>query len=197
VDDLVPATTVPLTELRRQQGIDLLRHLVERHDLDLERFESDLGRLLAATTESEFTSIIESLPPPFHMSSLERRLTEPLSIKALTQNIRLNGRWQVARNTTVQTGTGNITIDLTDAEFDDRTIDLNVKILTGRATILVPVGTAVQLVGETAPVRSKLQPPLPGYPLIRLSASAVTGHIRLRHPPGKEGRWRFRLRRTK
>jgi hypothetical protein len=110
----------PLAHDRRDQGIDLLRHLVSLGKLDLASFDAALDRMISAATEAEFSDIVKSLPAPINMTPPERRLTEPLAIKTVTQNIHLTGRWQLARDTTVSTATGSITIDLTEAEFDDR-----------------------------------------------------------------------------
>lgn len=188
----LPVVPAPLTQDRREQGVELLRRLVSLGKLDLATFDSALGQVMSAATEAEFVGIVNMLPSPISMTPPERRLTEPLTIKATTQNIRLRGRWQVAKETTVKCVTGNMTVDLTEAEFDDRTILLTIKVVTGNATVVVPRGVAVQLVGETAAVKLDVDAPVPGYPLIRLTAGAVTGKVRVRHPKERRRWWRGR-----
>ena len=187
----LPVVPDPLRQDRREQGVELLRRLVSLGKLDLAAFDSALDQMMSVATEAEFVGVVNMLPAPINMSPPERRLTEPLTIKATTQNIKLTGRWQVAKDTTVKCVTGNATVDLTEAEFDDRTILLTIRVVTGNATVVVPRGVDVQLVGQTAAVKMELDAPVPGYPLIRLTSGAVTGKVRVRHPKQRR-RWRRR-----
>jgi len=75
-----------------------------------------------------------------------------------------------------------VRIDLTEAEFDDRVIDLHVYTGCGRITIIVPRGVRVQVTHHRGGVDSRLEPPLPGLPLIRLDVTTNIGQVRLRHP---------------
>ena len=78
-------------------------------------------------------------------------------------------------------------VDLTEAEFDERVIDLHVYTGWGSITIIVPVGVAVQVIHHRGGVDSRLEPPVPGLPLIRLDVTTNIGKVRLRHP-GRPGR---------
>src|SRR6266516_7983652 len=88
---------------------------------------------------------------------------------------------------------GSVRVDLTEAEFDERVIDLHVYTGWGSITIIVPVGVAVQVIHHRGGVASRLEPPLPGLPLIRLDVTTNIGKVRLRHP-GPPGRKRRRPR---
>ncbi|MGN6175411.1 MAG: hypothetical protein ACTHPS_21055 [Streptosporangiaceae bacterium] len=107
------------------------------------------------------------------------------------RRLRLTGRWQVARETHVSADLGSVQIDLTEAEFDDRVIDLHAYTGWGSITIIVPWGVAVQITHHRGGVDSRLEPPVPGFPLVRLDATANIGKVRLRHP-GRPGRSRRR-----
>ena len=50
-------------------------------------------------------------------------------------------------------------------------------------------GVAVQVVHHRGGVDSRLEPPVPGLPLIRLDVTTNIGKVRLRHPrpPGSKG----------
>jgi Cell wall-active antibiotics response 4TMS YvqF len=88
--------------------------------------------------------------------------------------LRLAGRWQLARQTHVSADLGSVQLDLTEAEFDGHVIDLHVYSGWGSITIIVPRGVAVQIVHHKGGVDSRLDPPAPGLPLVRLD---VTTHI--------------------
>ncbi len=96
--------------------------------------------------------------------------------------LRLAGQWQVARETHVSSDLGAVWLDLTQAEFDDHVIDLHAYCGWGSITIIVPRGVAVQVMRHRGGLDSRLDPPVPGLPLIRLDATANIGKIRLRHP---------------
>ncbi len=96
--------------------------------------------------------------------------------------LRLTGRWQVARETHVSADLGSVLIDLTEAEFDDHVVDLHVFTGCGGITIIVPRGVAVQLIHHRGGTDMRLEPPVPGLPLVRLDATTNIGRIHLRHP---------------
>jgi predicted membrane protein len=106
--------------------------------------------------------------------------------------VRLEGRWQLGAETHVSADLGSVRLDLTDAEFDDHVIDLHVYSGWGTITIIVPRGVNVQIVRHRGGVSSQLEPPVPGFPLIRLDVTAMIGKVRLRH---REARDRSKRRR--
>jgi hypothetical protein len=66
----------------------------------------------------------------------------------------------------------------------------------GTITVIVPRGLEVRPVGRSGPVNTAaLEPPIPGFPIVRLSATCDMGTIRLMHPAEKRQRRRRSLRR--
>ena len=90
-----------------------------------------------------------------------------------------------------------MTLDLTAAEFDDRVIDLHVYTGYRSTTIIVPRGVGVQVTRHRGGVDSRLDPPLPGLPLIRLDVTTNIGRVHLRHPGSPERRSRRRDRKRR
>jgi hypothetical protein len=166
----------------RQRATEFLKELYAVGDIDAGRFETGVAGLLAAGTEAELAEVVRSLPQPVTLTSPERRLDRPLEINSGVGRLRLTGQWQVAKETHVSAQIGNVRIDLTEAEFDDRVIDLHVYTGCGRITIIVPRGVGVQVTHHRGGVDSRLEPPLPGLPLIRLDVNTNIGRVRLRHP---------------
>ena len=99
--------------------------------------------------------------------------------------VRLEGRWQVSRLTKIDTGMGSVTIDLSQAEFDDWDVEIVVHTHMGEITVIVPRGLEVRPVGRSGPVNTALEPPIPGFPVVRLSATCDMGTIRVMHPAEK------------
>lgn len=130
----------------RQREIDILHGLLASK-VDLDRFQRALDGPLGARTEAEFAAVVRSLPPLVEFTSPTRRRQEPLEISTSMGEVRLQGRWQVSRLTKISTGMGAVTIDLSEAEFDDWDVDIVVHTNMGAITIIVPRGFDVRLVG--------------------------------------------------
>jgi hypothetical protein len=198
-DDGLPAETEPLiSEELRQRGIDVLQGLLAGGKVDLDRFQIALDGLLGARTQAGFASVVRSLPPPVPFTPAARRRQEPLVISTSMSDVRLKGRWQVGRLTKIGTGMGAVTIDLTEAEFDDWDVEIVVDTGMGSITVIAPRGLDVRQVGRSAAVKGTLEEAIPGFPVVRLSASCNMGTIRLMHPKEKrQRRWGWRRRRSR
>jgi hypothetical protein len=151
-----------MNEDDQRRATEFLTELYAAGGIDTGRFNTGVAGLLAATTETELADVVRSLPPPVALTSPDRRLTKPLEIHSGMRRLRLTGRWQVARETHVSADLGSVRIDLTEAEFDDRVIDLHVYTGWGSITIIVPRGVGVQVIHHRGGIDSRLEPPLPG-----------------------------------
>jgi hypothetical protein len=197
-DDGLPAETEPpISEDLQQRGIDFLQGLLASGKVDLDRFQTALDALLGVHTQAGFASVIRSLPPPVEFTPPARRRQEPLEISTSMGEVRLEGRWQVSRLTKIDTGMGGVTIDLGQAEFDDWDVEIVVHTHMGAITVIVPRGFEVRPVGRSGPVNTALDPPIPGFPVVRLSATCDMGTIRVTHPAEKRQRRRRWRRRGK
>jgi hypothetical protein len=179
-----------VSEDAQHRATEFLKGLYAAGRIDEDRFDNGVAELLAATSDAEVAEVVRALPPPVALTSPDRRLDRPLEIHSGMRRLRLAGRWQVARETHLSADLGSVRIDLTEAEFDDRVIDLHIYTGWGSITIIVPRGVAVQVVHHRGGVDSRLEPPVPGLPLIRLDVTTNIGKVRLRHPrpPGSRRR---------
>jgi hypothetical protein len=196
-DEKLPAEAEPpISEDLRQRGIDILQGLLASGKVDLDRFQQALDGLLGVRTVADFASVVRSLPTPVEFTPPTRRRQEPLEISTSMGEVRLEGRWQVSGLTKIRTGMGAVTIDLSDAEFDDWDVQIVVHTTMGAITVITPRGLEVRQVGRNGAVNSTLEPPIPGFPVVRLSATSDMGTIRVVHPREKrQGRRRWRRRR--
>ena len=178
-----------MSEDAQHRATEFLKELYASGRIDEGRLDTGVAGLLAAGTDAGVAEVVRALPTPVALTSPDRRLDEPLTIHSGMRRLRLTGRWQVARETHVSADLGSVRIDLTEAEFDDRVIDLHVYTGWGSITIIVPRGVGVQVLRQYGGVDSQLEPPVPGFPLVRLDATTNIGKVRLRHPgPGRKRR---------
>src|SRR6516225_8987300 len=185
-DDGLPAETEPpISEDLQQRGIDFLQGLLASGKVDLDRFQKALDALLGARTQADVASVVRSLPPPVEFTPPARRRQEPLEISTSMGEVRLEGRWQVSRLTKIDTGMGDVTIDLSQAEFDDWDIEIVAHTHMGTIKVIVPRGFEVRPVGRSGVVNTALEPPIPGFPIVRLSATCDMGTISVTHPAEK------------
>ena len=122
-----------------QGHLEFVKDLYAAGDIDARRLDASVTGILAATTEAELAEVVRSLPPPVALKPApDRRLTTPLEIHSGIGRLRLAARWQVGRQTHVSADLGSITVDLSEAAFDDDVIDLHVYTGWGTITIIVP-----------------------------------------------------------
>jgi hypothetical protein len=75
-------------------------------------------------------------------------------------------------------------------------VKIVVRVNMGSVTVIAPRGLDVRQVGRGTAVNSTLQEPIPGFPVVQLSASCNMGRIRLMHPKERrQRRWGWRRRR--
>jgi len=191
-----PVPVMRLSDAEREAALTHLRQLVASDQLSIERFSDLAGAVVASTTHDDLASALGDVPSTVRYTPPERRLTRPLVLRSKNSSIRMAGRWQLAARTEVRTSNGSILLDLTHAEFDAPVIELDVRVGNGTATIVVPEGITVVIVGGSG-IRNHLgeDVPLPGAPVVRLRTSAKNGTVRLRRPLVKRERRRWWRRR--
>jgi hypothetical protein len=170
----------------RQRATEFVKELYVAGEIDADRLDTGVAGVLAARSEAELAEVVRSLPAPVALTSRERQLAKPLEIHSGIARLRLSGKWQVARETHVSADLGSIRLDLTEAEFDDHVVDLHVYTGWGSITIIVPLGVGVQVIRHRGGVDSRLDPPVPGLPLVRLDVTTNIGRVHLRHPGSQD-----------
>jgi hypothetical protein len=201
VNENSPVSSPPdeVDEAARVAAVSRLHDLVSGGGLSLERFSGILEQVLAAASHAELEAAMLALPPLVRLTPASRRLARPLVLHVPDSALRLGTGWQLAADTTIDTGFGVARLDLTAASWD--VCQINLRLQTwGSIEILVPKGVAVQMLGGSARVQlDPLSPAVPGGPVLRISTSGPTGVIRIRHPKKRSGgeftRWRRRHRR--
>lgn len=177
----------------RSDAISVLQKMLSDDSVGVAAYERAVDQALSARTETELGEALRSLPAPVRVTPADRRLDKPLKIRGGTGRLRLDRPWQLARQTKVRAELGSVMIDLSQAQFDERIVDLSVYTGWGTITIVVPPGVGIQLLRAHGTLSSRIAAPLPGLPLVRLNAQTNIGRIRLRTPDDLRRRRRLRL----
>ncbi len=178
-----------MLEETRSRAVAVLQALLAADQIDAQQFEGAVAELLQVHTEADMAELLRSLPSPVAMTPAARRRAGELKLGGGYGGLRIEGRWQVARQTNISVELGSITVDLTNAEFDDRIVDLKVFTGWGAIRVVVPTGLGIEVVRHRGRVISRIGPPTPGLPLVRLTALTNIGRIRV-IPAGSEPRRR-------
>lgn len=146
-----------------------------------EELDERLHRVLTAQAQDELTSALASLPaslPGEHPGTTS-------TIAAAGGRIRRRGVWRVPRFLKVHSAFGKVRLNLSRAVFEHPTVDIELQLGTGRATITVPRDAVVDLGGlqtgwKDLRYRTR-QPSRPGGPEIRISGTMGFGRLKVRH----------------
>jgi hypothetical protein len=182
----------PISDSDRVAVIARLHDLVANGDLGMEQFTASLEQVLAADSETELETAVAGLPSIVRLTPSWRKLSQPVVLDAGIYRLELGAGWQLGADTTVKTNTAKVRLDLTEATWDSRDVQLHLQTGTGNMEVIVPRGVSVQVVSMTGRVTlDDLAPPLPGAPMLRVDAATKTGKIRFTNerPTPRTRRW--------
>ena len=184
-----------ISDSDRVAAIARLHELVGTGDLAIEEFSTSLEQVLAADSQSALEGAVGSLPSIVRLTPASRRLSQPVRVDAAISRLELGAGWQLGAETFVKTNTAKVRLDLCEATWDSRDVELHLQSVTGKIDVIVPRGVSVQLVSATGRVvLDNLAPPLPGAPIVRVDAVTKAGRIRFTHEQSstRPRRWRRR-----
>jgi hypothetical protein len=182
----------PISDSDRVAVIARLHDLVANGDLGMEQFTASLEQVLAADSETELETAVAGLPSIVRLTPSWRKLSQPVVLDAGIYRLELGAGWQLGADTTVKTNTAKVRLDLTEATWDARDVQLHLQSGTVNMEVIVPRGVSVQVVSMTGRVTlDDLAPPLPGGPVLRVDATTKTGKIRFTNerPAPRTRRW--------
>jgi hypothetical protein len=172
----------PVDDHGRVVAIGRLHDLVGQGELSLDAFALALERMLSATDEDELADVMAAVPPLVRLTPRDRRLMQPLTVNAGSDRVELGVGWQLGQRTTVKTVGGSCLVDLSAVTWDAHEIDLTLRTCSGVIEVLVPRGVAVQIVSASGAVCvDGIGAAWPGAPMVRISATATGGRIRIAH----------------
>ena len=161
-DDAVPELRA--SDADRERVAEVLRDAVAEGRLDMEEFEERLEATYKARTYGELTPITRDLPAPGIAPPPVNMVKEPVdsgswagrivggegsstAAVAIMSGFQRKGRWTVPKRFTAVAFWGGGEIDLREANFADREVEINCVAIMGGAQIIVPPGVEVVVRG--------------------------------------------------
>jgi hypothetical protein len=145
-------------ELRRHEAIRTLSAAVAAERLSVEQLEARLTLIRQAPNHATLDAIVADLQPsgsvpafPVETRSLARAdglvpvaPAELLRIKTVLSSSKRGGSWTVPLRLEIKVVMGELTIDLRDAVFCSDVLDIELDVLLGSLTFIVPAGAQVE-----------------------------------------------------
>ena len=161
-DDAVPELRA--SDADRERVAEVLRDAVAEGRLDMEEFEERLEATYKARTYAELTPITRDLPAPGVAPPPVNMVKDPVgngswasrivggegsssAAVAIMSGFQRKGRWTVPKRFTAVAFWGGGEIDLREANFADREVEINCIAIMGGAQIVVPPGVEVVVRG--------------------------------------------------
>ncbi|HET6685944.1 MAG TPA: DUF1707 domain-containing protein [Jiangellaceae bacterium] len=185
----------------RERVADTLREAAAEGRLTLSELDERLDATFRARTYGDLEPITSDLPPgrdvvrggpPAHPGGVVRRTPDAYGPAIRTERItavfgdeKRSGRWQVPRRLEVTSVLGEVTIDFTEAIVRDREIVVQVAVVLGSVTLVVPEGIDVRMDAAYLLGDRKVRltgPVTPGGPVYWVRGFVVLGEITVRPP---------------
>lgn len=189
----------------RDQTVERLREAAGDGRLDAEELDERLEAALTARTYGELEKLVVDLPAtPGTVPTVtpaHRTAKDVVELRSHHGSIQRVGPWLVPRRLDVETRSGNVVVDFTQAVVTHPTLDVTIAVRSGNVVLVVPpdIGVDVDSVTVRSGNISHRSRPEPGTPLrllINVTGHVRSGNITVRGP--RRGFWaRLRRRRTK
>jgi len=198
-------------EIQRRAAIRELSAAVAAERISIEQFESRLTLIKQAGNRATLDAILAELQPtgafpashamtrtmpiPTNLAPVEP--AELLRIRTVLSSSKRAGSWTVPLRLEIKVMMGELTIDLRDAVFCSDVLDVELDVLLGSFTLIVPAGAQVENECEerwsstTHSTRSTRESGPLGL-LIRLSGRVRWSNIEIKErlrPEQEEKRW--------
>ena len=196
-------------ELAREQTVQALCAHYARDHLTTGELERRFDRAHKARSAAELTLVLSGLPalhePSAGVAPLYR--TAPRGGLAPGESrylsffgeVRKTGAWTPTRTILAKAIFGTLVLDLREAELPLEGIDLDLDVIFGECTVILPhgVGAEMDVTATMATATDKAQRASPGGPVVRIRGQAVFGEVTVRTElpqPARLERWRDQLK---
>ena len=186
-DDL-PVRGVRISDVERNEAVELLRHHCAEGRITLDEFSDRVGDVFEARTTADLELVTRDLPvvaPPTTAMPTTRRKRASQWIFAVMSGTGRKGRWRPAETTKVLAVMGGVELDLREALLDGPELTIHAIAIMGGIDIVVPEGIRVEVRG--LPImggfdsRIRDVPVLPGSPVIHVTGWALMGGVSVRN----------------
>ncbi|MEU3848857.1 DUF1707 domain-containing protein [Streptomyces sp. NPDC029554] len=195
-DDAVP--DLRASDADREKVADILRDALAEGRLDMTEFEERLDATYRARTYGELAPITRDLPAPGVTAPVVSLSKEPAAgpgwsgrivggagsstwAVAVMSGFQRKGRWTMPRRFTCFAFWGGGEIDLREADFTEREVEINAVAIMGGVEVIVPFGVEVVVRGIGVmggfDHREEGVPGEPGAPRVIVTGFAFWGGV--------------------
>ena len=188
----------------RDEIVEQLRVAAGDGRLTAEELDERLEAALEARTYGELAPLVRDLPTAPATANAAAPVVPAVPAKELVRmqtgsgNLQRVGPWTVPRRLEVETRSGNVLLDFTQAVITHPVLELALSVRSGNLVLVGPPGMAVEVDGievRSGNVRQRTHPQ-PGTPirlLVQASGNVRSGNVIVRGP--RRNFWDWLMRR--
>jgi Domain of unknown function (DUF1707) len=179
----------------RDRIVELLRVAAGDGRLTSEELDERLESALTAKTYGELAVLVTDLPAaPQAMAVSAATAKDLVTIDCRSGNAKREGRWVVPQRIDAKVTSGNITLDLTQAEIPERVLRIDTEVRSGNLTIITRPGIVadtddVSVRSGNIKIRHPWRPEVPEILRIEIAGKVGSGNITVRPPRRNFWQW--------
>ncbi|MFB7992686.1 DUF1707 domain-containing protein [Streptomyces sp. NPDC056002] len=188
----------------RDQAVERLTVAAGEGRLTPDELDERLEAALTARTHGELAALLADLPDagPVWAAGVAAAAPEDVSRIAVDgASTKRDGSWVVPRRLEVESRSGSVVLDFTQAVTAAPTLEIEVAVRSGSVTLLVPpdvVADDVAVRDGSVRHQARPEPVAPVRMRIRMTGEVHGGSIAIRPPgPPRRGFWQWLLRRPR
>jgi len=176
-----------ISDADRERAVERLNDALVEGLITVQEFEERFDAVHAAVYEGDLRAPLSGLPAD-EMSSLTagRSGADVLVLRAGAGGLKRTGAWTVPARMQVKSGMGSIKLDFSETDVPHRVVQIELKLGTGSAEILLPDGATANvdgLVASAGSVNSKVaSQPSKGVPHFVVVGRTRLGSVTVRRP---------------
>lgn len=161
----------------REAAVVRLNQAVSEGRLTIDEFTDRSGAVYAARTRGDVEATLTGLPEPDPDLAQHPSAGGDSGARLLLGSIKRFGRWRLPAVSELAVKFGTVKLDLRDAAFSAREIELRVRVNVGTIKVVVPDNVRLIVSGDTAVGSRQVEDnPLPqAVPAMTVRLIAVTG----------------------
>ncbi|MFF1360809.1 DUF1707 domain-containing protein [Streptomyces sp. NPDC058297] len=190
----------------RDQVVERLTVAAGDGRLTADELDERLGVALTARTHGELAALLADLPDagPAWAAGVAAATPKDMSrIVVDSASARRDGGWVVPRRLEIESRSGSVVLDFTQAVIAAPTLEIEVAVRSGSVTLLVPPDVVadvddVAVRGGSVRHQARPEPATPVRLRIQMTGEVHSGSLTIRPPrPPRRGFWAWLLRRPR
>lgn len=187
-----------VSDADRDSVTEVLHTAYAEGRITLDEHAERTGAALQARTFADLVPLTDDLVPAATRPSapaLPYELSTPDRVTALFSDSKRRGPWTVGRQLQVNVFFGDVELDLTEATFTSREVEISCTQCVGQTTVRVRPGTTVRVEAVNVLADSSVKQvgaPEAGEATVVIRGTNILGDIKVRGPR-RPSRWRRQL----